>query len=66
MGGWPHSVWFSICNILRLVVNDSTLCVRPLMEARAFWSCCSKDAMIGGEEGGDEGVEISENVGEVC
>ena len=35
------------------------------MEVRASCSCCSKDAMIGGDDGGEEGVEISENVGEV-
>ena len=51
--------------MLRLAVNNSTLCVKPLMEARASWSCCSKDAIIGGEDGGEEGVEMSEKFGEV-
>ena len=47
------------------MVNDSTLCVRPLIEARASWSCCSKDAMMGGGDGGEEGVEMSEKMEEV-
>ena len=50
--------------MLRLAVNDSTLCVKLLIEARASWSCCSREA-IGGDDGGEEGVEISEKVGEV-
>ena len=64
-GGWPRSVWFSICKTLRLAVNDSTLCVKPLMEARASCSCCSKDTMTGGDDGGEEGVDMSEKLGEV-
>ena len=47
-----------------MVVNDLTLCVKPLIEARASWSCCSKDA-IGGDDGGEKGVEILEKLGEV-
>ena len=35
------------------------------MEVRASWSCCSKDTIMGGDDGGEEGVEISENMGEV-
>ena len=48
-----------------MAVNDSTLCVKPLIEARASWSCCSKDA-IGDDDGGEERVEMSEKLGEVC
>ena len=51
--------------MLRLAVNDLTLCIKPLMEARASCSCCSRDAMIGGDDGGEEEVEISEKLGKV-
>ena len=50
--------------MLRLAVNNSTLCVKPLIEVRAFWSCCSREA-IGGDDGGEDGVEMSEKFGEV-
>ena len=49
----------------RLLVNDSICSVKPLIALRASRSCWSKEDMIGGEDGGEEGVDISENVGEV-
>ena len=49
----------------RLLVNDSTCSVKPLIASRASQSCWPKEDMIGGEGGGEEGVDMSENVGEV-
>ena len=49
----------------RLLVNDSTLCVKPLIVVNASWSCWFKEDMMGGDDGGEKGVEMSENVGEV-
>ena len=65
MGCCPCSAWFSFCKTSRLEVNDWTFSVKPLMAARASCNCWSREA-IGGEDGGEEGVEMSENVGEVC
>ena len=51
--------------MLKLLVNDSTLCIKPLMKVRASWNCCSKDTIMGGDDGGEEEVEILENTEEV-
>ena len=40
--------------------------VKPLMASSASLSCWSREDMVGGDDGGEEGVEMSENVGEVC
>ena len=48
----------------RLSVNDLIHSVKLLISSRASWSYWSKDIM-GGKEGGEDGVERSENVGEV-
>ena len=50
----------------RLLVNDSTCCVKPLMVLSASLSCWSREVMAGSEDGREEGVEMSEKVGEVC
>ena len=60
-----HSAWFSFWRVWRFEVSDSTFLVKPLIAARASWSCWSKEAMMGGDDGGEDGVEMSEKVGEV-
>ena len=35
------------------------------MASSASWSCWSKEDMAGGDKGGEDGVDISEKVGEV-
>ena len=40
-------------------------CIKLLMVSSASWSCWSKEDIVGGDEGGEDGVDISENVGEV-
>ena len=47
-------------------MSDSTFSVRLLMAARASWSCWFNDAITRGEEGGEEGVDMSEKMGELC
>ena len=41
-------------------------CIKPLMASSASWSCWSREDMVGGDDSGEEGVEMSEKVGEVC
>ena len=36
------------------------------MVSSASLSCWSREVMAGGEDGGEEGVEMSEKLGEVC
>ena len=65
VGCCPHSAWFSLHRMSRLKVRDWTFSVKPLMAVSASCNCWSREAM-GGEEGGDGGVEISEKFGDVC
>ena len=50
--------------MLRFEVSDWTFSVKLLIAARASRSCWSREA-IGGDDGGEESVEISEKLGEV-
>ena len=48
-----------------LFVKDSMHSVNLLMVSSASLSCWSREDMVGGDDGGEEGVDMSENVGEV-
>ena len=46
-------------------MRDWTFLVKPLMAASASCNCWSREAVVGGDDGGEEGVEMSEKFGEV-
>ena len=65
-GHCPRSAWFSLCKMSRLEMSDWTFSVKPLMVASTPCNYWLREVIAGGDNSGEEEVEMSEKLGEVC